>query len=549
MLSCLEWQSRGLLPLCQLRAENHLGEMKKKTGMKQRSPQKKSGLSPLSPMTALRSLPIWRKWPCSAACRCLTRSLLAGSILAGGIIAPSPLLENQHNIPLWAVVAPFFLPISQAQAAPQQLTPEQLRTRREKTRKELENLRTKEQQTAKDVSTLKIDLAELNRRLIATAQRIQQAEEQLTKTEARLGELEVQEDLIKGSLSRRHGEIAELLAALQRMSRQPPPVLVTRRDDALKMVRSAMMLASVFPEMKDKAERLSAQLGELVRISEEIRRQTQQLRTTKQELEKDRKLIAKLIKEKKASYAARWEQLQQIRAATQRLARREADLVELIKKASKAVAEKSALGRYKQEQAANRSVLETDKNTTVLKPSSKRIALLSPGRMKPGLPFVKTRGALPLPVRGRRVANFGDKDHYGSKLPGIRIATRPGAQVISPCDGWVVYSGKFRSYGQLLIIDAGGGYHVLLAGMSRLDVREGQFVLAGEPVAVMASPPRLAGSEAGAMGEAVKRAAASFSAAGQLSNNRPTLYVEFRKDGKPINPDPWWIKHSGALQG
>ena len=51
------------------------------------------------------------------------------------------------------------------------------------------------------------------------------------------------------------------------------------------------------------------------------------------------------------------------------------------------------------------------------------------------------------------------------------------------------------------------------------------------------------------MGEAVKRAAASFSAAGQLSNNRPTLYVEFRKDGKPINPDPWWIKHSGALQG
>jgi septal ring factor EnvC (AmiA/AmiB activator) len=49
-----------------------------------------------------------------------------------------------------------------------------------------------------------------------------------------------------------------------------------------------------------------------------------------------------------------------------------------------------------------------------------------------------------------------------------------------------VYAGSFRSYGQLLIINAGGGYHVLLANLSQLDVQLGQFVLAAEPVGSMA---------------------------------------------------------------
>jgi septal ring factor EnvC (AmiA/AmiB activator) len=93
----------------------------------------------------------------------------------------------------------------------------------------------------------------------------------------------------------------------------------------------------------------------------------------------------------------------------------------------------------------------------------------------------------------------------------------------------VVYSGPFRSYGQLLIINAGGGYHVLLAGMGRIDVSLGQFVLTGEPVAVMgASLP--AGQ-------------------GHNDNSRPVLYVEFRKDGRPIDPGPWWAEAPEKVQG
>jgi septal ring factor EnvC (AmiA/AmiB activator) len=90
----------------------------------------------------------------------------------------------------------------------------------------------------------------------------------------------------------------------------------------------------------------------------------------------------------------------------------------------------------------------------------------------------------------------------------------------------VVYAGPFRSYGQLLILNAGGGYHVLLAGMERISVDLGQFVLTGEPVAVMSG-----GSQA--------------SPTGVAGPKQPVLYVEFRKDGAPIDPSPWWATNEG----
>jgi septal ring factor EnvC (AmiA/AmiB activator) len=131
---------------------------------------------------------------------------------------------------------------------------------------------------------------------------------------------------------------------------------------------------------------------------------------------------------------------------------------------------------------------------------------------------------LPLPVNGVKIRNFGATDRFGSSERGISIATRAGAQVTSPSDGWVVYSGPFRSYGQLLILNAGGGYHIVLAGMERISVDIGQFVLTGEPVAVMGS------------------GTAQVAAAVPVGTSQPVLYVEFRKDGTPVDPGPWWAK-------
>ena len=152
--------------------------------------------------------------------------------------------------------------------------------------------------------------------------------------------------------------------------------------------------------------------------------------------------------------------------------------------------------------------------------------LHDPGRLAPAVAFASLRGQVPIPVNGVKLKDFGAPDGVGGAEKGVSIATRAGAQVTAPADGWVVYAGPFRSYGQLLILNAGGGYHILLAGMDRISVDLGQFVLTGEPVAVMGNGSHIAAILA-------------------TGSSQPVLYVEFRKDGTPVDPGPWWAAGEG----
>jgi septal ring factor EnvC (AmiA/AmiB activator) len=90
----------------------------------------------------------------------------------------------------------------------------------------------------------------------------------------------------------------------------------------------------------------------------------------------------------------------------------------------------------------------------------------------------------------------------------LTYAGRSGARVVSPCRGRAVFAAPFRSYGLLLIVDCGGGYHFVLAGLDRLDVSVGRQLLAGEPVGLL----------------------------GRGEGGTTTLYVELRRNGKPVDP-------------
>jgi murein hydrolase activator len=128
-------------------------------------------------------------------------------------------------------------------------------------------------------------------------------------------------------------------------------------------------------------------------------------------------------------------------------------------------------------------------------------------------------GQLQPPVIGVVVKGWGEQTD-GGPATGVSYHAPPGAHVISPCGGRVVFAQSFRSYGLLLIVDCGGGYHVVLSGFDRLEVKLGQSLVAGEPVGVM--PVWEPGSEA----------------------HRPSLYVELRRDGTPVNPAPWLRSNS-----
>ena len=155
----------------------------------------------------------------------------------------------------------------------------------------------------------------------------------------------------------------------------------------------------------------------------------------------------------------------------------------------------------------------------------------APSSLPGGAPFSAMTGQISLPVAGRIERSFGDNDGAGGALQGDMLATHSAAIVTSPTNASVLYAGPFRSYGQLLILDAGDDYHIVLAGMGRISVAPGQRVLAGEPV--------------GMMGEARMASAAAFGS----ENAGPELYVEFRKEGKPVDPAPWWAeRHSGRTE-
>ena len=423
-------------------------------------------------------------------------------------------------------------------AAEDDLSRDEAQKRLEESQQKLQSSRAQEQGLAQDVATLAAERARLNSELIEAGRRVQASEAKLSETEAKLTELNEQVSVFRNSINERKEAIVKMLSAMQRIGRSPPPALVTRRDDALAVVRSAMLLAEVFPELKYQADNLSCELEGLVALETGIREQRDAQKSDTDRLAAERAGVDRLLEEKKTKLAQGEAELVQLRANAVQQASTITSMNELIERLDAQIA-KAEVAQYEAEIAAERALLErtqaaalaTPANERVveIKPASTKVAFASPDRMKPAIPFDTAKGALPLPAQGRKVKAFGDPDVAGGNLKGISLQTRPEARVTAPSDGWVVYAGPFRSYGQLLIINAGGGYHVLLAGMSRIDVSPGQFVLAGEPIAEMGKP-----ATPGQSGD---------------DSSRPVLYVEFRKDGKPIDSDPWWAVTSEKVQG
>ncbi len=362
-----------------------------------------------------------------------------------------------------------------------------------------------------DLEAAQGDRGKLSQLLVDTTSRVRDVEQQLIEVEGRMTELDRSGSDIRASLVQRKAVLADVLAALVRMGRNPPPAMLMRPDDALDAVRSAILLGAILPEMRVEAETLVSDLGELSRVRGELAAARERLTTLRASLEEDRTRIAALVTERQRRQAEANPSQTGDKLQAETLAKSTGDVHDLVTRLEAEVAPAARAADAAKAQPAN-PIATAEPGRTQL------AALTNPGRMVPAMPFTAAKGLLPLPVAGVRLKDFGASDGLGGAEKGLTIATRSGAQVAAPCDGWVVYAGPFRSYGQLLIINAGGGYHVLMAGMERITVDLGQFVLTGEPVAVMGGGPRVANAASG----------------------QPQLYVEFRKDGISIDPAPWW---------
>lgn len=390
----------------------------------------------------------------------------------------------------------------------------------EEHQKELERVEREKRGLQSETQSLTDESVSLQTKLIDAAKQVQEAEKKLTRSEGEIEELSKQEAQIRIALNENREKIAQMLAVMQRMGREPPPVMMTERNDALRMVRSAMILASFFPGFRAKADELSETLKDLNKIIAKSREEHKRLATAQADFTRLKSEIDVLLAQKREQMAQNEKRLEKLKVAASRHSRAVADFGDLLKRLDSEVAQRSNLAAYEAELKQLGPAIE-------IKPSVKQAAFVSPGRLKPAVPFEKTKGLLPFPAQGKRLKSFGFRDDAGGKSEGIYVETRHTAQITSPSDGWVIYAGQFRSYGQLLIINAGGGYHILLAGLDQIYTNVGQFVLAGEPVAAMGKSPQLA--------------------LGTVQSRNPVLYIEFRKDARPVNPDPWWSE--GVKEG
>jgi septal ring factor EnvC (AmiA/AmiB activator) len=390
--------------------------------------------------------------------------------------------------------------------------------------KELEALRAEQRKTLEKEAKLKREIEligddrrKFNQQIIETASRVAIVEERIAKTQERLQPLDDSEQALRISLQQRHNIIAEVLAALQRIGRHAPPALMIRAEDALQSVRSAMVLGAVLPEMRQQAEALSVDLAELVRLRKQIADERDKLARDLFVLADERQRLSLLIDERQKRQGEAEQALSGERQQAHQLARQAENLNQLISQLEQGLDTPARTARAAARASEDRKALDGRPALAAFK---------DPGRLTPAIAFASAKGLLPLPVNGPRIREFGTPDGHGGSEKGLSIAARPGGQITAPCDGWVVFAGPFRNYGQLLILNAGGGYHVLLAGMERISVDLGQFVVTGEPVAVMGGGAPSAGALAG-------------------GTSQPVLYVEFRKDGVPVDPGPWWAANEG----
>lgn len=353
---------------------------------------------------------------------------------------------------------------------------------------------------------LLLETAALRRELIEAARRAQEKEALLTQLESQLSRLVREAELREDALADQRRQLAGTLGALARLSRNAPQALLVYLGAPTDMVRSALLLRISVPRLGDRAAALAAEIDSLTQVKKDIAGKLLSLRqaSAARDLERDRlrRLLVRkgaLRRKTEAAYRKNTTRMRDLAAKAR-------NLRDLIAGLSAHTAEP--------ERKPQIAAIPRPPDAT---PPQPRISEQPPGGMR----SFPERGPLTLPVRGKLVGRYGQSTNFGNTAKGVRLETRPDAQVVTPFDGKVVFAGPFRAYGQILIIEHRGGYHTLLAGLAQIDAVVGQWLLAGEPLGSMAT----------------------------RKSGKPVLYVELRRNGQPINPLPWITAEKRRVRG
>ncbi len=338
------------------------------------------------------------------------------------------------------------------------------------------------------------DLAELRYRMIETANALQEAEQSVTEISAEIGALEVEQKKIAASLAVEQGNLGDVLAALQSLERSRPPALLVSPDDANRAARIAMLLADAAPELERRAASLRASIERLDAVNANLNAERQKLQDTNKEIAARRDVLADLVAQKETD--------RDVAASLAAAAQRET--------AALAARATSLRGILRRLEKFARAI------TPRVKPPREAMNASAPSRkppraapiFSPAKSFAGAKGALRAPVAGRLIGAFRARRPEGGRFDGLRFSTANNAIVTAPFEADVAFARSWDPIGNLIVLDVGEGYHILIMGVGAFLVEEGQEVAAGEPL-------------------------------GTMEGENARLDLEIRQNGEPVNPALW----------
>ncbi len=382
-----------------------------------------------------------------------------------------------------------------------------------------------------EMTTLSEEAQTLRAQVLEVAARLREAETRAQLQRRHVEESAAREQEARGKLQAREHVLASVLAAMQRIGAKPPPALLAAPEDVLKAMRSAVLMGAVLPPLRDEALALIGTLQTLVALKQAQQVALAKLEDDERQIREQRAQLEYLLATRQAKAKQSEGELSQNRARAGILARQAEDLRDLITRS-----EADSEGARKAADLA-RQVPEAPAAGSAGSPGK-----LSPGnttqiaRLQPREPFGARRGQALLPITGDIVRSFGVADSTGAPEKGMTLLGATHALVSAPADGWVQFSGPYLSYGHLLVLNVGNGYHMVLAGMGRVSVEAGQFVLSGEPLGFLPE-------------KSLNEKNISSNAPAPLGVGRAGLYVEIRKEGQPVNPAPFFGPGSEKARG
>ena len=320
----------------------------------------------------------------------------------------------------------------------------------------------------------------LKRQLAKTTRETQAFEREGAKLAAEVAAIEARLAELQARQTENRERTMELLAALQRLQLGPNQAAITNPQNAVSTAQAAQLIDSLSSELQSRAAAMTRLSEELVATREDVRARRLELEANNRELLRQRERVERLVAQKEALRADIARDAAAANAEVERLAAESATLRELIERLAEPVPDVAPSLKPKR----------PDTSLPVERPD---------GTAR----FADAQGGVIKPVSGALTRRFGRGEQ------GQTYAAPNDGQVVAPYSGRVEFAGPFKGYGRVVILNLDDGYFLLMTGMEQVLVKGQESVVRGEPIGLMPS------------------------------SGPSALYLELRKNNRPIDPEPW----------